>query len=204
MRYAEERGRRSVRSQYAGFRCDVTRLSTIPSVTRRLLNLVTALSLLLCVGVAVPWGVSVGMALASQPRVTQGWLWVSREPLGEGAVRVRMWNLTVDPRTLDFTRIELNTTPDQADAIGAGFRTTDWRPYPQRGIGFGRPGSNGVTVRLPPWAVVVATGTLPAVRYARHRRRRAARFRKARGLCPACGYDLRASPDRCPECGEVP
>lgn len=52
------------------------------------------------------------------------------------------------------------------------------------------------------WLLTALFGILPAFAAARVSFRAIVmRRRIARGLCPACGYDLRATRDRCPECG---
>ena len=63
------------------------------------------------------------------------------------------------------------------------------------------PGFRSDHVFFPMWFVAVMCAILPPVwLVARRRWKRRARWR--RGLCVACGYDLRASQDRCPECGK--
>jgi hypothetical protein len=57
---------------------------------------------------------------------------------------------------------------------------------------------------IPYWAIMTICAFAPAQvarNFARQWRR--ARIAKA-GFCPRCGYDLRATPSRCPECGVVP
>jgi hypothetical protein len=61
--------------------------------------------------------------------------------------------------------------------------------------------TEAVAVAVPHWSAALATAALPAwrLRHGLARRRRLHRLHA--GLCPACGYDLRVSPGRCPECG---
>ena len=56
---------------------------------------------------------------------------------------------------------------------------------------------------VPHWSAALATAVLPMMSLVRWRRTRRAAVRLRRGLCPGCGYDLRATPDRCPECGRA-
>lgn len=81
-------------------------------------------------------------------------------------------------------RIDHDTTPDRPAAI-FGVDLREWG------------------ASAPCWFLLLLTG-LPAALWLRALRRGRRRARRVRdGLCVGCGYDLRGSPGRCPECGRA-
>lgn len=57
---------------------------------------------------------------------------------------------------------------------------------------------------LPYWFVLLLTLVIPATWYRRHLgTAKLIERRRARCECVYCGYDMRASPTRCPECGRA-
>ena len=58
------------------------------------------------------------------------------------------------------------------------------------------------TLLVPLWAIAAPLAILPALWLLRARPALRRRRLKA-GLCLQCGYDVRASPERCPECGSA-
>jgi hypothetical protein len=59
----------------------------------------------------------------------------------------------------------------------------------------------GSCIILPAWLMAIGTGLLPAWWLASYRRRLRLKRQQGGELCVSCGYDLRATTERCPECG---
>ncbi|MDB5357413.1 MAG: hypothetical protein JWN24_3866 [Phycisphaerales bacterium] len=82
-------------------------------------------------------------------------------------------------------------------------------PFVRAGVGVTRLAGNNAATNYrityyiaPYWLTLVLLSVLPVNTLRRWISRRRVRLRD--GRCHTCGYDLRATPGRCPECGSVP
>jgi hypothetical protein len=194
---------------------------SVNTMIRRLLTIASVLSVLLCVATLVLWVRSYWVA--------DSWHWSTHGNV-DNAGHVG-W---VDVKTLRSRLgilVEMNSSylndyplglrheaqlPDSAEPIEVGVPT--WSPiaantvrvpyyhvyFARGGFAYYRNDSNTTSsdhnLIAPLWflSALFAGPLVLMVRPLIVRRRR------ARGLCPVRSYDLRATPDRCPECGTIP
>jgi hypothetical protein len=187
---------------------------------RRLGLLASFFSLLLCAGVVALWSSSYHFAQtlylgAATNEVTEPGQWLATHRLHSAPGRLQ-WisdrSQARDPGIFILTghpghdTHPLGGKPAEAHSV-AGFEWVVFRGYSMLSIyrPFGpQPAPLPVLARrlsIPYWFLVLASGAgaVPWLCYW-VRRRRVLHWRR-QGRCSQCGYDMRATPQRCPECG---
>jgi hypothetical protein len=165
-------------------------------IARLLIDGVALVSLMLCLATMVLWVRSyfVGEGFVWKPSTDAVYY---SSYVARGGVRVDRGEYHFDMAPyFDYQPDRTPTRPagfhpkSVADTFGFDWhRGTDSQDQPHTFLMF------------PLWAVVLTTSVLPVHRLRALRRDLLRRRHSATGLCPRCGYDLRASPGRCPECG---
>jgi hypothetical protein len=167
---------------------------------RRLFTLAAAISLILCLATAVVWLRS--YYVMDYVRLFQG-----RSGITTSLGQVYVWGYGRRFSVRSTDRTTRRFVPEQRfiwhrDGGAPERLSLDGPHY----LGFALPvaGTNDwQIIAFPHWFLTLLFAIAPTYWFffAPHRRRAK---RAKLGLCPTCGYDLRASPDRCPECGLVP
>ena len=153
---------------------------------RCLFNILAGLSLLMCVGTGVLWTMS---------------FWVSDARLvGDGANRWAIQSYDGAIHVINVPDVPSPQNLNNSSNSHICVCTFPPRPPTFLGIGFSiTPGNRFLAI--PYWLIQSLTLVVPAVWFRRYRLHRITQFRRSHGLCTICGYDLRGTPDRCPECG---
>ena len=140
--------------------------------------MLTALSLALCAGMLGMW-VRGFLPTHLRFEAKQGRLVVYANEMSDAAFEHAMGAMAISPMALPW----------------------DWDRFGVAKVRMGFFGADTLIVAVSFLWLAAALAILPAWWIVDRLRRR----RRGRGnRCVRCGYDLRATPDRCPECGTVP
>jgi hypothetical protein len=161
----------------------------LSSVKRRQFNLLAGLSLLLCMPIATMW-------VRSCYRFDMIDCQIGTKVFGfaslHGQLAIGLAAGRSPPRNRRIWRTGIATP-------GVRF-AYQWQLL---GFGFDHEQLGSQTVRsllLPAWFLLTLVALCPAYLFVS--RRRDPPFSPSH--CQSCGYDLRATPERCPECGKIP
>jgi hypothetical protein len=159
-------------------------------VWRRIFNLLALMSLLL-------FAITLAFAVRSM------WIWdawdqrtsemitVNSVHSNRGSIRIFLGN----PQFLlgrGATEVKWEWWRGKANWAG-----TPYGLEPVLGVAYRALPAAGAVMLIPYWLVLVVSGGMPGVWGIRRWRR----WRTKENVCAVCGYDLRASIGRCPECG---